>query len=69
MHIFVCIFAVLFCWQPAYPPLEAAGANRATPTYEEMLESARSGTFEIPELQPVPKSQLEEVLKGSKLNC
>ena len=41
----------------------------ATPSYEEMLESARSGTFDVPDHQPVPKTQLEEVLNGSKNNC
>ena len=50
-------------------PKQITGAN--TPSYEEMLEAVRSGTFDVDGggHLPAPKTQLEELLAGSKLLC
>ena len=69
MHISVCIFALLFSWHIALNAKQVAGANMATPSYEQMLESAKSGTFVVSDHQPAPKTQLEEVLNGSENIC
>ena len=50
-------------------PKQITGAN--TPSYEEMLEAVRSGTFDVDggDHLPAPKTELEELLARSKLLC
>ena len=49
-------------------PTQGTGAN--TPSYEDMLEAVKSGTFEVqgaPKTELDPKTELEELLARSKL--
>ena len=68
MHRLVCILSLLV-WQAAMSPKQITGAN--TPSYEEMLEAVRSGTFDVDggDHLPAPKTELEELLARSKLLC
>ena len=67
MQRILCILSVLV-WQAAMAPQQVTGAN--TPSYEDMLEAVRSGTFEVqgaPKTELDPKTELEELLARIKL--
>ena len=69
MQRILCIFSVLvLVWQAAMAPTQRTGAN--TPSYEDMLQAVKAGTFEVqgaPKTELDPKTELEELLARSKL--